>query len=95
MTDLVISLEENPTTGYTWSYSIEPPSLLEVIDDDYMTKNKCVCGSSGIHTWKFNALKDGKVSITFIKKRNWEEEIVETIVKTYIIDGKNITEIKE
>ena len=33
--DIIITIRENPTTGYIWSYTIEPEDMLTCVKDHY------------------------------------------------------------
>ncbi|MCX7774436.1 MAG: protease inhibitor I42 family protein [Clostridia bacterium] len=37
--EMTISLKENPTTGYVWSYTIEPEDIVKIIKNDYSCDN--------------------------------------------------------
>lgn len=72
----VIKLQENPSTGYAWSYSINDENIVKVLSDSYdeLNTTEGIVGSSGIHTWNLKGLKEGKTLITFTLNRSWEQD---------------------
>jgi predicted secreted protein len=60
---VVVELVENQSTGYLWNFVEEPdPRVLSPIDDDYEVDSDAE-GSSGVHTWRFEAVAAGSTSI--------------------------------
>ncbi len=90
---LVITLNENPTTGYVWSYTMDKEGVIEETADDYNTDSN-LNGAPGKHTWQFAPLKDGTVTLTFTLSRPWETDSApeQTKTFTYEVKGKVITE---
>jgi inhibitor of cysteine peptidase len=76
-----ISLDENPTTGYSWSYTITNSKVLKIIDNGYTANNQNnnLIGSGGIHVWSIEGLKEGNSTIVFHYKRPWENNSIKTI----------------
>jgi inhibitor of cysteine peptidase len=66
-----ISLKENPTTGYIWSYTIDNNKIVKITSDNYSTTNNGI-GSGGTHYWTVVGLKRGSATIVFNYKRAWE-----------------------
>lgn len=86
----VVKLDENPTTGYLWSYEISDESLMKLVSDQFIdgSDNNTV-GSGGFHEFVFQALSDGKADITFKYERSFENDSAESIlVYKYDIAGK-------
>ncbi|NME82041.1 protease inhibitor I42 family protein [Clostridium sp. SM-530-WT-3G] len=80
-----VSLYGNPTTGYTWEYTIGDNSIVKLDSKDFISENTDpeVCGAGGTFTWKFSGLKAGTTEITFKYLRPWDESsLYET--KTYV-----------
>ncbi len=79
----VIQLEENPTTGYEWTVTISDENIVKKTDDQYTTESRDedIVGAGGVHTYTFEALKEGSTQITFVYERSFEENsAVETVV---------------
>lgn len=67
-----VSLNGNPTTGYSWHYMIGDTSVLELSRDHYQSDTKAgEVGAGGRYTWDFRALKAGSTTITFKYYRDW------------------------
>ena len=73
-----ISLESNPTTGYSWQAEFDPESL-ELVSEDF-TSDSTLIGAGGIQTFEFMALKQGQVLVTMVYKRPWEDGSIDTKV---------------
>lgn len=86
----VVELEENPTTGYAWTYEISDESVLKLLSDQFIdNSDKDTVGSGGIHEFVFQALKDGKADVTFKYERSFEKDSAESvIVYKYDISNK-------
>lgn len=70
-----ISLKGNPTTGYSWHYTVSDCSILSLVSDCYApAMAQGLVGAGGTYTWNFKALKPGVASITFNYYRDWEGE---------------------
>jgi predicted secreted protein len=84
----IISLEENPSTGYQWI--IHPPSAFTrniiIIHDLGFKKNNTMPGSPGIHKWRLSAQKSGRSVLQFFYKRSWESEVVKEITINIIVN---------
>uniref|UniRef100_A9A684 Proteinase inhibitor I42 chagasin domain-containing protein n=1 Tax=Methanococcus maripaludis (strain C6 / ATCC BAA-1332) TaxID=444158 RepID=A9A684_METM6 len=88
--NITIKLDENPTTGYAWNYSISDDSKIEVLSDEYIQDDvdDGIVGAGGVHEWTFNATESGEVEITFDYYRSWEgiENSVNTVVYKITIE---------
>ena len=76
---ILIALDSNPTTGYSWEASYDE-TLLELVEetfeaDAYAGEN--IVGAGGAELFRFKALKKGDVEITMSYKRSWETEVLE------------------
>ncbi len=70
-----IMLTGNPTTGYSWQYTIDDTSMLELSSDAYRSDaTGDEDGAGGTYTWDFRALKAGTTTITFKYYRAWLDE---------------------
>lgn len=61
-----ISLDSNPSTGYSWEADYDP-EYLELISEEYVPDNTggIVLGGGGSEIFTFQALKVGQTTITF------------------------------
>ena len=81
---LMLTLEENPSTGYSWSHSMSVEGVLVLDSDAYVADqtSENVVGAGGHHTWTFRVLSRGCVRLTFQYYRPWEAP--ETAVETRV-----------
>ena len=89
-TDIIVRLESNPTTGYSWRTAEFEPGIIEKVSNEYQPYNTTgnVVGSGGTEIWIFKAIKKGKITITFEYVRPWEKDIPPVKEKTYLINVK-------
>lgn len=74
-----LTIEENPTTGYEWTYDINNKDHVKFINSDYIAPNITVIGAGGHKLFKFEVLEEGVSTITLTHKRSWEDASIETI----------------
>ncbi|MBA7588676.1 hypothetical protein ES708_30741 [subsurface metagenome] len=85
---ILIALESNPTTGYSWEASYDE-TMLELVEETYELgeyAQQGVVGAGGTELFSFRALKSGEVEITMVYKRSWEEEALDQ--KVFTVDIK-------
>ncbi len=85
---ILIALESNPTTGYSWEASYDE-TMLELVEETYELgayAEQGVVGAGGTELFRFKALVSGEVEITMVYKRAWEEEGIDQ--KIFTIDVK-------
>jgi predicted secreted protein len=76
-----VVLKGNPTTGYTWHYTIEDNDIVE-LDSENATQDSELIGAGSTYTWNFKALKAGQTKIIFKYYRDWEGEASATADNT-------------
>ena len=87
-----ITLESNPTTGYSWQLA-EPldESILELVSSEYEKKTGSeTAGSPGVEVWTFLASGAGSTRIDFIYVRSWEKDAAPESEKTFSVTVKPI-----
>ena len=88
-----VELTGNPTTGYTWVYSMSPEGVVREVSNEYIADktDKAVVGSSGKFIFTFEALTAGETELIFSYLRVWEEDTPasETIIYRATVDHKN------
>ncbi len=84
--DIVISLESNPTTGYSWMPVYNQDELM-LVDEDYQQdeSSQGLVGAGGTQTFRFKALKTGQATITMAYQRAWESGALETKVFNIVV----------
>jgi len=72
---ITITLEGNPTTGYSWEVSAIDPAMVELVGEpDYKSDSKAL-GSGGVYTFTFKAAGAGTTNIKLVYHRSWEEDV--------------------
>jgi inhibitor of cysteine peptidase len=70
---IVIQLDGNPSTGYTWEAKDLDTTMFEQVGDPAFTSsNPSLVGSGGTLTLTFKALKAGTTTLTLVYHRPWE-----------------------
>lgn len=69
---LEVTLEGNPTTGYTWEVASVDTSVLKQVGEPAFTPVSTLVGASGQVTLRFEAVGSGKTTLQLIYHRSWE-----------------------
>ena len=73
--ELIISLDANPTTGYTWIISTLDTNIVKQSQDvKYQSESKKM-GAPGKQIFQFKAVKTGSTELKLDYLRPWEHEI--------------------
>ena len=91
-----IELEGNPTTGFTWVYTMSPEGVVREVSNEYIqNKNdQNLVGGGGKFVFVFEAVATGEADLVFSYLRVWEEGIppVQTVSYKAIVDDEiNLT----
>jgi len=71
--EVVINLDGNPSTGYTWEAKDLDATLFEQVGDaTFVSSNPGLVGSGGTLSLTFKALKKGNATLTLVYHRPWE-----------------------
>jgi len=68
--EAVLTLPENPTTGYRWIVSAE---RLEILDDCYRPNVNTDAGGGGTRTVRVAASQTGRAVLQLTLRRLWED----------------------
>jgi inhibitor of cysteine peptidase len=85
---ILIALESNPTTGYSWQASCDS-TVLELVEEAFelgIYAKENIVGAGGTQLFRYKALKSGEAEIIFVYKRSWEPEILD--IKVFTVDIK-------
>ena len=73
---IVIELDGNPSTGYTWTAKDLDTSMFQQVGDpEFKSSNPSLIGSGGSLTLTFKSLKAGTAALTLIYQRLWETDV--------------------
>lgn len=83
---IVITLESNKTTGYSWDL-VKPidKDVVGFIDNKYLAPTTNRAGAPGKELWNFRATGRGKTTLTFRYVRSWEKDVPPAKKKAFII----------
>jgi inhibitor of cysteine peptidase len=73
---LSITLEANPTTGYTWEVVESPDEqvMRQVGEIEFKPESEAI-GAGGVQIIRFEILKSGQTSLTLAYHRPWETDV--------------------
>lgn len=71
---LVIRLEGNPTTGYTWEVAEVDASVLRQVGEAEFESESDLPGSGGMQTLRFEAVDTGETTLLLVYHRPFETE---------------------
>lgn len=86
-----VILKGNPSTGYSWYYTIDNDEMLESRAVNETPDKENVPGSGSTFTWNFKALKTGQVKLVYKYYRSFEGEATATKENTieYLVKVQN------
>lgn len=73
---LIITLEANPTTGYTWELAgpLDEQILRQVGEVEFTPESDLV-GAPGVQILRFEAVSVGQTNLELVYHRPWEEGV--------------------
>ena len=86
---IVITLDGNPSTGYNWeAKDLDTNLLKQVGDPSFKSSNSNLVGSGGSITLTFKSLKAGTTTLTLVYHRSWETNVapLSTYTVTIVAD---------
>jgi inhibitor of cysteine peptidase len=73
---IVVTLDGNPSTGYTWDpKELDASMIQQVGSTDFKSGNPGLVGAGGTLTLTFKLLKPGTTVLTLIYHRPWETDV--------------------
>ena len=77
-------LPSNPTTGYSWTYEIEDPTIVSLRDEYFsQSMGSNLAGAGGTHWFHISGERPGITSVTFRYLRSWETDVPPAEQTTY------------
>lgn len=80
---LVVSLEGNPSTGYTWEAVDLDEGIVRQVGEPAFTPESEALGASGTQVLRFRAAGEGRTTLQLVYHRPWEEAEPE---RTFSVD---------
>lgn len=72
---LAISLEGNPSTGYTWEMAESEGSILRQVGEIEFKAESDLVGAPGTQTLRFEAVESGQTELKLVYHRPWEKDV--------------------
>jgi inhibitor of cysteine peptidase len=69
---IAIQLPGNATTGYTWTATVEDPSVLNEAGPAAFSPSSDALGAGGTYTFRYKAAASGQTDLTLVYQRSWE-----------------------
>ena len=85
---LVINLDSNPTTGYSWSFDISDETVIRFVKSEY-TETGTGVGAGGRDSFRFIGLSEGTAEINFTYSQQWTEDPAANTAQFKIAVDKN------
>ena len=68
-----VTLESNPTTGFSWQLTEMDNAILKQVGEvEFESDGRNIPGAGGTETFRFEALSTGEVALTLWYMRPWE-----------------------
>jgi inhibitor of cysteine peptidase len=85
---LIIELEGNPTTGFSWEVgTVDEAVLAPQGEPSYTATETALVGSGGVFAFTFKAARRGQTALQLVYHRSWEEAApAETFDLTVIVN---------
>ncbi|MDR1802721.1 MAG: protease inhibitor I42 family protein [Treponema sp.] len=88
-----VELKGNPSTGYSWAYTMSPEGVVREVSNDFIQDNagKRLIGSGGKFVFTFEAVTAGEAEIIFSYRRVGviDKPAARTAIYRAILDDKN------
>ena len=73
---VIITLEANPTTGYTWEVAEAPGGqVMRQAGEIEFESDSDAIGAGGVQTVRFEVLNAGRTSLKLVYHRPWETDV--------------------
>jgi inhibitor of cysteine peptidase len=72
---LVLAIEGNPTTGYSWNLTEVDESILKSAGEPDYDSSSTLTGAGGTYTFKFNAVETGTTTLKLDYYRTFEKDV--------------------
>ena len=89
----VIELEGNPTTCYTWVYTMSQENIIREVSETFVQNQNDdrAVGVGGKFIFSFEPVTEGETTLVFSYLRVWEEDIpaIQTVTYRATVDSQN------
>jgi|YNPNPStandDraft_1061719.scaffolds.fasta_scaffold252993_1 inhibitor of cysteine peptidase len=70
--EIILCLEGNPTTGFTWEVAELDSAAIAQMKEMEFTPHSNLVGAPGTFTFRFKALRRGAATLRLVYRRPWE-----------------------
>ena len=70
--ELLVSLPENPSTGYTWTVDVDGKPTTGLLNSSYVPDTPLTPGSGGQHVFRFGIRQMGIAQLQLKRWHEWE-----------------------
>ena len=87
---VTISIDENPSTGYGWFYTISDNLIIKNDRDEFIGSNtgrQIITGAGGTRVLDFSGIKPGSAVLTLKYERSWEQDPIRTITVKFTVSA--------
>jgi inhibitor of cysteine peptidase len=73
---LVVTLEGNPTTGYSWEVAepLDEQVLRQASEPEFKAESEAL-GAGGVQVLRFEAVNAGQITLKLVYHRPWEKDV--------------------
>lgn len=72
---LIITLEANPTTGYTWEVAEVNANIIRQVGEIEFQPESGAIGAGGLQTIRLEAVNAGETPLRLVYHRTWEKDV--------------------
>jgi len=84
-----LTLESNPTTGYSWEFvGLDDQDVVELVKTEYKADSDLI-GAGGVDIMQLKAVQAGDVELKLIYHRSWEEGVEPIATFTYTVSVRD------
>jgi predicted secreted protein len=82
---LTVELDGNRSTGYSWTYTMEPDGIVQEVSSEYRTASGTAnrAGAGGVFVFTFEGINPGSAELHFSYVRPWESGVDPAKTKYY------------
>jgi inhibitor of cysteine peptidase len=91
---ITIALNGNPTTGYSWTYTMDPQGIVKEVSHEYEASAEGAVGGGGKDTYVFAAQSPGEVQLQFAYARPWETNVKPAQIEIYTLSVDSKLKVK-
>ena len=72
--ELIVSLTENPTTGFRWAVVADARPCLSAASSDVQSSGVSAAGAGGRRVFRFHVTGPGKCQLRLVSRQEWQPD---------------------